>query len=185
MRLFLASAAWLFAVLAIAADSSDCTTFISTQAGCCPPASSSTVYSAVDCHGCSLATTTTGIHCMMVCLPLSSLLPAISSPNTNPRSAPPTHQPPPEPQLSRLARNPRLAQAPSLRLSPSAAPSPCHPRPNFATPTATAALWRLRRSPGSSVLGRSVGRGGRRLLARRALLLLRGVGSEWGSMVML
>ncbi|KAM0690113.1 hypothetical protein Q7P36_008880 [Cladosporium allicinum] len=67
MRLMLASAAWLFAVLATAVNSSECTTFISTQAGCCPPASSSTVYSAVDCHGCSLATTTTGIHCMMIC----------------------------------------------------------------------------------------------------------------------
>ena len=185
MRLFLASAAWLFAVLAIAADSSDCTTFISTQAGCCPPASSSTVYSAVDCHGCSLATTTTGIHCMMVCLPLSSLLPAISSPNTNPRFVPPTHQPPPEQQLSRLARSPRLAPTPSLGLSPSAAPSLCHPKRKSATLTATAVRWRLRRSAGNLVLGRFVGRGGRRLLARRVLLPLRGVGSEWGLMVML
>ena len=178
MRLFLASAAWLFAVLAIAADSSDCTTFISTQAGCCPPASSSTVYSAVDCHGCSLATTTTGIHCMMVCLPLSSLLPATSYPDTYPRSAPPTQQPPLEPQLSPLARNPRLAPTPSLGLSPSAAPSLCHPKRKSATLTATAVRWRLRRSAGNLVLGRFVGRGGRRLLALRALLLLRGVGSE-------
>ena len=75
MRLFLASAAWLFAIAAAASNSSSCTTFIGKQAGCCPPASSSTAYTGVNCHGCSLATTTTGIHCMMVCNSPSPIIP--------------------------------------------------------------------------------------------------------------
>lgn len=90
MHLFLATAAWLFAISATASNSSsDCTTFISTQAGCCPPASSSTVYTPVDCHGCSLATTTTGIHCMMVCHPSTPNRPLFST-NKPHSSAPQT-----------------------------------------------------------------------------------------------